>query len=113
VTWREKPGDPISRRLSEALPLEIRYDHTAYMATCEIALTLSCAACWIRTCVHGSGPGLPGAVVYESPAPEFRLYRLTLTGEQTELPASGPRIALCTDGGALLRDAGGAELKLR
>jgi hypothetical protein len=56
-------------------------------------------------------PGLPGAVVYESPAPEFRLYRFTLTGEQTELPASGPRIALCTDGGALLRDAGGAELK--
>jgi mannose-6-phosphate isomerase len=51
--------------------------------------------------------------VYESPAPEFRLYRFTLTGEQTELPASGPRIALCTDGGALLRDAGGAELKLR
>lgn len=50
----------------------------------------------------------------ESPAPEFRLYRLTLTGGQTELPASGPRIALCTDGGALLlRDAGGAELKLR
>src|SRR5580704_10741447 len=60
-------------------------------------------ACWIRSCVHGSGPGLPDAVVYESPAPEFRLYRLTLTGEQTELPASGPRIALCTDGGALLR----------
>jgi hypothetical protein len=37
----------------------------------------------------------------------------TLTGEQTELPASGPRIALCTDGGALPRDVGGAELKLR
>ncbi len=58
-------------------------------------------------------PGLPGAVVYMSPAPEFRLYRFTLTGEQTELPAGGPRIALCTDGGALLRDAGGAELKLQ
>jgi mannose-6-phosphate isomerase len=58
-------------------------------------------------------PGLPGAVVYESPAPEFRLYRFTLTSEQTELPASGPRIGLCTDGGALLRDVGGAELKLQ
>ena len=57
--------------------------------------------------------GHPGAVVYESPAPEFRLYRFMLAGEQTELPASGPRIALCTDGGALLRDADGAELKLR
>jgi len=41
------------------------------------------------------------------------LYRFTLTGEQTELLASGPRIALCTDGGALLRDAGGTELKLQ
>jgi mannose-6-phosphate isomerase len=57
--------------------------------------------------------GLPGAVVYESPAPEFRLYRFTVTGEQTELPAGGPRIALCTDGDALLRDAGGTELKLQ
>jgi hypothetical protein len=39
VTWRWKPGDAISRRLFEALRLEIRYDHTAYMATCEITLT--------------------------------------------------------------------------
>ncbi|MGE5131728.1 MAG: mannose-6-phosphate isomerase, class I [Gemmatimonadota bacterium] len=58
-------------------------------------------------------PGVPGAVVYMPPAPEFRLYRFTLTGERAELPASGPRIALCTDGGALLRDAGGTELKLQ
>jgi mannose-6-phosphate isomerase len=57
--------------------------------------------------------GLPGAVVYESPAPEFCLYRFTLSSEHTELPASGPRIALCTDGGALLRDSDGTELKLR
>jgi mannose-6-phosphate isomerase len=57
--------------------------------------------------------GQVGAVVYESPAPEFRLYRFTLAGEQTELPAGGPRIALCTDGDALLRDGGGTELKLR
>jgi hypothetical protein len=34
-----KPGDAISRRLFEALRLETRYDHTAYMATCEITLT--------------------------------------------------------------------------
>jgi hypothetical protein len=39
VTWGWKPGDAISRRLFEALRLEIRYDHTAYMATCEITLT--------------------------------------------------------------------------
>jgi mannose-6-phosphate isomerase len=41
------------------------------------------------------------------------LYRFTLTGEQTELPASGPRIALCTDGDALFDDADGTELKLQ
>jgi mannose-6-phosphate isomerase class I len=51
--------------------------------------------------------------LYESPAPEFRLYRFTLTGEQTELLESGPRIALCTNGDALLRDAGGTELQLQ
>jgi len=34
-----KPGDAISRRLFEALRLEIRYDHIAHMATCEITLT--------------------------------------------------------------------------
>jgi hypothetical protein len=34
-----KLGDAISRRLFEALRLEIRYDHTAHMATCEITLT--------------------------------------------------------------------------
>ena len=39
MTWRWKPGDAISRRLFEALRLEIRYDHTAYRATCEIAFT--------------------------------------------------------------------------
>jgi hypothetical protein len=31
--------DAISRRLFEALRLEIRYDHTAHMATCELTLT--------------------------------------------------------------------------
>jgi hypothetical protein len=39
VTWRRKPGDTISRRLFEALRLEIRDDHTAHMTTCEITLT--------------------------------------------------------------------------
>ena len=39
MTWRWKPGDAISRRLFEALRLEIRYDHTAYMTTCKITLT--------------------------------------------------------------------------
>jgi hypothetical protein len=39
VTWRWKPGDAISRRLFEALRLEIRYGHTAHMATCALTLT--------------------------------------------------------------------------
>jgi hypothetical protein len=36
VTWRWKPGDAISAACFEALRLEIRYDHTAYMTTCDI-----------------------------------------------------------------------------
>jgi hypothetical protein len=39
VTSRWKPGDAISRRLFEALRLEIGYNHTAHIATCEITLT--------------------------------------------------------------------------
>jgi len=38
---------------------------------------------------------------------------MELTGGQAELLASGPRIAVCTDGDALLHDASGTELKLQ
>jgi mannose-6-phosphate isomerase len=45
-----------------------------------------------------------GLVVYDSPAPEFRLYRAELREAETSLPgAGGPRIVLCVDGMALLR----------
>jgi mannose-6-phosphate isomerase len=48
-----------------------------------------------------------GVFVYDSPAPEFRLYRVELGGAEVELPgAGGPRIVLCTEGTAVLRASG-------
>src|SRR5260370_19970736 len=50
--------------------------------------------------------------VYDSPAPEFRLYRASLGPGETLLPgAGGARIVLCTDGAGFLR-AGQATLKV-
>jgi mannose-6-phosphate isomerase len=49
-----------------------------------------------------------GVSVYDSPAPEFRLYRAELGGGEIALPGpGGARIAFCTEGAATLR-AGGA-----
>jgi mannose-6-phosphate isomerase len=60
-----------------------------------------------------SVPGAPHTKVYTCPAEEFALYRIEL-GERPEPlePRSGPRIALCTEGRALLRGPGGEELPL-
>jgi mannose-6-phosphate isomerase len=53
-----------------------------------------------------------GGYRYDSPAPEFRLYRAEPRGAGVELPgAGGPRIVLCTEGAATLR-ARGRELTL-
>ena len=49
----------------------------------------------------------PGVVQYVTPAPEFQLYRAELGDEVTALPGAGPRIALCVDGDAWLKDASG------
>ncbi len=50
-----------------------------------------------------------GVFGYDSPAPEFRLYRAQLRGGEVELPgAGGPRIVLCIEGTAVLRASGGA-----
>jgi mannose-6-phosphate isomerase len=50
-----------------------------------------------------------GLFVYDSPAPEFRLYRAELGDAEIALPgADGARIVLCTEGAALLRAGGGA-----
>jgi mannose-6-phosphate isomerase len=53
-----------------------------------------------------------GLFVYDSPAPEFRLYRAELGGGEITLPgAGGARIVLCTAGAAVLRapDGGFAD----
>jgi mannose-6-phosphate isomerase len=57
-------------------------------------------------------PLADGIAVYDTPAPEFRLYRLDLSGEPRALPAAGPRILLCTEGRLVLRGESG-ELSLR
>ena len=51
-------------------------------------------------------------VVYDTPVPEFRLYRLACTAGDLLVPGEGPRIVLCLDGEAVLRDASGTQLKL-
>jgi mannose-6-phosphate isomerase len=53
-----------------------------------------------------------GIGVYETPAPEFRLYRLDLSGERLVLPGTGPRILLCTKGRVVLRGQSGEEVAL-
>jgi mannose-6-phosphate isomerase len=49
---------------------------------------------------------------FDTPAPEFRLYVAHLTGDAVTLPGAGPRILLCTEGGALLRSSSGAQVSL-
>jgi mannose-6-phosphate isomerase len=50
------------------------------------------------------GPAAGGLSGYDSPAPEFRLYRGELGPGEVTLPgAAGPRILLCTDGAVVLR----------
>jgi mannose-6-phosphate isomerase len=54
-----------------------------------------------------------GVFRYDSPAPEFRLYRAELGAAEVPLPgAGGARIVLCTEGTAELRAATGGALKL-
>ncbi len=52
-----------------------------------------------------------GVWVYDSPAPEFRLYRASLTGTEVTLPGGGPRLVLCVEGAVTLRSAAGGALK--
>jgi mannose-6-phosphate isomerase len=53
-----------------------------------------------------------GIGVYDSPAPEFRLYHASLGGAQVTLPGDGPRLVLVVDGSLTLHDEPGAVLKL-
>jgi mannose-6-phosphate isomerase len=52
-----------------------------------------------------------GVHVYDSPAPEFRLYRAEVGGGEMTLPIVGPRLLLCTEGTLTLCDAAGNNLK--
>jgi mannose-6-phosphate isomerase len=52
-----------------------------------------------------------GVFVYDTPAPEFRLYRAEIGSDEITLPADGPRLVLCTEGTVSLRDAEGSTLK--
>ena len=61
-----------------------------------------------------------GIACFDTPAPEFRLYLLDLTGTRLArpgaglaLPGSGPRILLCLDGACDLRAASGDALALK
>ena len=49
-----------------------------------------------------------GVSRYDSPAPEFGLYRLDLAHTPLELPGDGPRILLCVDGAVALRSSTGS-----
>ena len=54
-------------------------------------------------------PSGGGIFRYDSPAPEFRLYRAELGAGEVTLPgASGARVVLCTEGTAALRAESGA-----
>jgi mannose-6-phosphate isomerase len=52
-------------------------------------------------------PAGGGIWVYDSPAPEFRLYRAETGHAGLTLPGDGARIALCTDGTGMLRASSG------
>ena len=57
-------------------------------------------------------PDGAGVLAYDSPAPEFRLYRAEPGAADVTLPGGGgPRIVLCTEGAGLLR-AGPGPLRL-
>jgi mannose-6-phosphate isomerase len=51
-----------------------------------------------------------GVSVYDSPAPEFLLYRAELSGAEVTLPGSGARLVLCVEGTVALRAAAGGVL---
>jgi mannose-6-phosphate isomerase len=52
-----------------------------------------------------------GVSVYDSPAPEFRLYRAEIGSGEITLPGDGARLVLCVEGAVALRGSGGSALK--
>ena len=58
------------------------------------------------------GPLADGIGRFDIPAPEFGLAVADLASSAVALPGAGPRIVLCTDGTAVLRDQVGETIKL-
>jgi mannose-6-phosphate isomerase len=56
-------------------------------------------------------PAGGGVSVYETPAPEFRLYRAEIPAAALSLPGDGARLLLCDEGTVTLRAAVGGVLK--
>jgi mannose-6-phosphate isomerase len=54
-----------------------------------------------------------GITRYDTPTPEFCLYRLDLSPTAVALPGAGPRILLCTEGAVKLRSQTGATVEMR
>lgn len=52
----------------------------------------------------------PGELVYRTPVPEFRLSRLTLSGQQLDLSHDGPQVVLVVAGAAVVTDADGVAV---
>jgi mannose-6-phosphate isomerase len=53
-----------------------------------------------------------GIGVYDSPAPEFRLYRASLGAREVTVPGDGPRLVFVVAGTLRVRDAAGETLKI-
>jgi mannose-6-phosphate isomerase len=53
-----------------------------------------------------------GIAWFDTPAPEFRLHVVELSGPSLALPGTGPRIVLCLDGACTLRAASALTLDL-
>jgi mannose-6-phosphate isomerase len=58
-------------------------------------------------------PAGGGVSVYETPAPEFRLYRAEIPAAALTLPGDGARLLLCDEGTVTLRAAAGGGLTAR
>jgi mannose-6-phosphate isomerase len=58
-------------------------------------------------------PVADGITRYDTPTPEFCLYRLDLGPEAIALPGAGPRILLCTEGAVVLRSQTGDTVEMR
>ncbi|SDP05203.1 mannose-6-phosphate isomerase, type 1 [Nakamurella panacisegetis] len=54
----------------------------------------------------------PGELVYRTPAPEFRLSRLTLSTTPLDLTHEGPQVVLVVDGSATVTDGTGESVQV-